>query len=93
LGIALTGISVAGKEPAMQPPAGKMQAAQPIQHPHNGRNTTNQFTNGGINLNAKHTISKKQDLSVDLDLLKYTIQNDQSFQQQTANSTGIQKVH
>lgn len=41
--------------------------------------SSNRFRNGGINLNAKHVISKTQELSVDVDALKYTINNNQSF--------------
>ncbi len=37
------------------------------------------FDNFGINLNGKHNLSKTEELSVDLDLLKYDIQNNQSF--------------
>lgn len=41
--------------------------------------TTNHFESGGINLNAKHNLSKTQDLSFDLDLLSYNIHNQQFF--------------
>lgn len=44
--------------------------------------TDYRFTNVGINLNGKHIISKTQDIAVDLDMLKYTIRNDQSFSNQ-----------
>lgn len=37
------------------------------------------FRNGGINLNGKHSFSKTQELSVDLDLLNYDITNGQAF--------------
>jgi iron complex outermembrane receptor protein len=35
-------------------------------------NTNNQLRNGSVNLNARHTISAKQDLSADFDYLHYT---------------------
>jgi iron complex outermembrane receptor protein len=35
-------------------------------------NTNNQLRNGSVNLNARHTISKTQDLSADFDYLHYT---------------------
>ncbi|RDC56689.1 TonB-dependent receptor [Pedobacter chinensis] len=35
--------------------------------------------NGAINLNLKHTINKNQELSADLDILKYIIDNNQTF--------------
>jgi hypothetical protein len=41
--------------------------------------TGNRFRNGGINLNAKHSLSKTQEISVDLDMLQYDILNKQSF--------------
>lgn len=41
--------------------------------------STNIFQNGGINFNAKHTISKTQDLSADIDILKYNLHNTQAF--------------
>jgi hypothetical protein len=42
-------------------------------------NSTNRFSNSGINLNGKHSISKKQEISFDLDLLNYHITNQQNF--------------
>lgn len=45
--------------------------------------TTNQsksrFRNGAINVNGRHVLSASQDLSIDLDLLHYNNQSDQSF--------------
>ena len=41
--------------------------------------TTNVFQNGGINFNGKHTISKTQEISADIDMLKYKIHNTQNF--------------
>jgi outer membrane receptor protein involved in Fe transport len=43
-----------------------------------GANST-RFRNGGINVNGRHSLSKTQELSVDLDLLQYDINNQQSF--------------
>jgi len=79
LGISLTGILVDRK--------GTGDASANWKNINGGTDSTirtfsgssNRFTNGGINLNGKHTITKTQDISVDLDLLKYSIQNDQSF--------------
>jgi len=42
--------------------------------------------NGGINVNLKHAISKKQGISIDLDALKYSIKNDQSFRNRLLGS-------
>lgn len=50
--------------------------------------TSYQFTNGGINLNGKHTISKTQELSVDLDYLKYSIHNNQEFSSRLQSGAG-----
>ncbi len=41
--------------------------------------STNIFQNGGINFNAKHNFSKTQDISADIDILKYNIHNTQAF--------------
>lgn len=50
--------------------------------------TNYKFINGGINLNGKHNISKTQDISVDLDMLKYTIDNTQLFSNYMQGSGG-----
>jgi iron complex outermembrane receptor protein len=42
-------------------------------------NTDYHFTNGGINLNARHTINKKQEISADIDWLYYDIKNELYF--------------
>lgn len=41
--------------------------------------TRGRFRNGGINLNAKHTLSRTQEITADLDYLSYDINNQQSF--------------
>jgi len=38
-----------------------------------------ELKNGAVNLNLKHVINKNQELSADLDILKYIIDNDQTF--------------
>ncbi len=79
LGISLTGIAVArkGTSDALASWINKSGATDSSIRTFSGTEYT--FTNGGINLNGKHNISKTQDISVDLDMLKYTIHNDQSF--------------
>jgi len=42
-------------------------------------NTQYEFTNGAINLNLKQSIGDQQDLSVDLDMLSYSLNNNQEF--------------
>lgn len=42
-------------------------------------NTDFELKNGAINLNLRQSLSKMQDLSIDLDALKYDINNDQVF--------------
>lgn len=37
------------------------------------------LTNGGINLNAKHRLNNKDEISIDLDALNYNIKNEQFF--------------
>jgi iron complex outermembrane receptor protein len=79
LGASLTGISVArdGTSDAM---ASWINSSGAVDSSIRTLSATNyKFINGGINLNGKHNISKTQDISVDLDLLKYTIDNNQSF--------------
>ena len=42
-------------------------------------NTQYEFRNGAINLNLKQSIGEKQDVSVDLDMLSYSMNNNQEF--------------
>ena len=42
-------------------------------------NSLYKFRNGAVNLNLKQSIGKQQDLSVDLDLLTYNMNNNQEF--------------
>ena len=79
LGVALTGISVARNGTSDARANWINNAGGTDSSIHTVSTTKNQFTNGGINLNGKHNISKTQDISVDLDLLKYTIDNNQLF--------------
>ncbi len=50
--------------------------------------SSNRFRNGGITLNAKHSISKQQDISVDVDVLKYDITNKQAFDSRLITGSG-----
>ncbi len=79
LGIALTGISVARNGTSDATASWKNASGSTDSSIRTLGTSSYQFTNGGVNFNVKHNISKTQDLSVDLDLLKYTIQNDQAF--------------
>ncbi|MES2331652.1 MAG: outer membrane beta-barrel protein [Bacteroidota bacterium] len=88
LGISLTGISVARNGTSDATASWKNANGATDSAIRTLGATTYQFTNGGINLNAKHNISKTQDLSVDLDMLKYNIQNDQSFSSKLQTATG-----
>jgi iron complex outermembrane receptor protein len=79
LGVSLTGVSI-GKDGTSEATAiWKNIAGVTDSSVRTFAATTNRFTNGGINLNAKHTISKTQDISIDFDLLKYNIHNTQAF--------------
>ncbi|MDE3251501.1 MAG: TonB-dependent receptor [Bacteroidota bacterium] len=42
-------------------------------------NSTNHFNNVGVNVNGRHSIGKQQEISFDVDLLKYSISNRQNF--------------
>jgi iron complex outermembrane receptor protein len=48
-----------------------------------GKNNTN-FKRGGVNINAKHKIGEGSDVSVDLDYVRFVINNDQNYQTQLA---------
>ena len=50
--------------------------------------SNNRFRNGGINLNGKHNFSKTQDLSFDIDMLHYDINNNQAFSNLLQTSGG-----
>jgi len=51
-------------------------------------NGTYKFNNGAINLNLKQTITDHQDLTVDLDVLKYTMANNQEFTNRLLTTNG-----
>jgi len=46
------------------------------------------FNNGGINLNLKQSIGEHQDLTVDFDALKYTMDNQQEFTNRLLTTNG-----
>jgi iron complex outermembrane receptor protein len=50
------------------------------------------FTNGAINLNARHIISSSQDISADIDWLHYSISTDQFFNNQLQTAGGYQDL-
>jgi iron complex outermembrane receptor protein len=51
-----------------------------------------QFTNGSINVNAKHTISDAQDIALNFDILHYNINNEQDFTNQLLAPGGYTQV-
>lgn len=51
-------------------------------------NTDYHFSNGGINLNGKHSINKKQQISADVDWLHYDIKNQLYFANSLSGSGG-----
>jgi iron complex outermembrane receptor protein len=88
LGIALTGIAVDRTGTSDATASWKNAAGVTDSSIRTLSATSYKFSNGGINLNAKHNISKTQDVSVDLDYLKYSIHNDQAFSNQLQASGG-----
>jgi outer membrane receptor protein involved in Fe transport len=54
--------------------------------------SSNSFRNGGINLNLKHVVSKAQDYSVDVDWLKYSLRNEQFFNNQLLSQGGYMEI-
>ena len=79
LGIALTGIAVDRKGNSDASANWKNAAGVTDSSIRTFGASSNRFRNGGINLNGKHNISKTQDISVDLDVLKYDLLNKQAF--------------
>ncbi|MES2003679.1 MAG: outer membrane beta-barrel protein [Bacteroidota bacterium] len=79
LGIALTGIAVDRKGNSDGSANWKNAAGVTDSTIRTFGASSNRFRNGGINLNAKHNLSKTQDLSVDLDMLSYDLNNNQAF--------------
>jgi hypothetical protein len=51
-------------------------------------NTDYHFSNGGVNLNGKHSINKKQQISADVDWLYYDIKNQLYFANSLAGAGG-----
>ncbi|MEO7531544.1 MAG: outer membrane beta-barrel protein, partial [Sediminibacterium sp.] len=88
LGMSLTGISVARNGTSDATASWKNTSGATDSSIRTLGATTNQFSNGAINLNAKRNISITQDLSIDIDLLKYNIQNDQSFSSKLQSAGG-----
>lgn len=88
LGIALTGITVDRDGTSDATASWKNAAGVTDSSIRTLSATSYNFLNGGINLNARHNISKTQDLSVDVDYLDYNIRNNQSFSSQLQSSGG-----
>lgn len=55
-------------------------------------NSKSRFTNGGLNINVKHSINKLQDISFDVDWLNYDISNEQYFSNQLLNTGGYNEA-
>jgi iron complex outermembrane receptor protein len=53
--------------------------------------STNRFKNGAVNVNARHAISVKQDLAVDIDYLYYNIPVEQTFKNELLAPGGYQE--
>ncbi len=53
--------------------------------------TENHLKSGGINFNGKHSLSKKQELSFDVDLISYDINNTQLFSNNLQQSGGYKE--
>ncbi len=53
--------------------------------------TENHLNSGGINFNGKHTLNKKQELSFDVDLISYDINNTQLFSNNLQQSGGYKE--
>ena len=52
----------------------------------------NHFSNGTINLNARHTINPSQDISVDIDWLGYDIKSEQHFNNELIATGGYKEA-
>ncbi len=57
-----------------------------------GNKSTSTFNNQSINLNARHNISATQDIGFDFDWLHYSIQTNQSFDNQLLASGGYHQL-
>jgi len=79
LGIALTGIAVSRKGTGDASASWKNASGATDSSIRTYSATAAKFRNGAVNLNAKHSFSKTQDISFDIDLLKYNIDNEQHF--------------
>ncbi len=88
IGLSVTGIMVSRK--------GSNNATATWKNPQGGIDSSigtsstsaNHFRNGAVNLNLKQVINQSQDLSVDVDWLKYTIRNEQFFNNRLLSAGG-----
>jgi hypothetical protein len=79
VGIELKGVSATRKgdgdaTATWKSPAGMVDSAVAT-----NSNTANTFRSWSVNLNARHSLSKQQDISFDVDWLNYKINNEQFF--------------
>jgi len=88
IGIELKGVSATRKgdgdaTATWKNPAGMVDSAVAT-----NSNTANTFRSWSVNLNARHSLSKQQDISFDVDWLNYNINNEQFFRNDLIASGG-----
>ena len=88
LGITLTGVSASRKGNGNATATWLNSTGQVDSAVSTISNSANDFTNGGVNLNLRHNLNKQQDLSVDIDWLKYDISNEQFFRNELVAAGG-----
>lgn len=54
--------------------------------------SNSRFSNGALNLNVRHTLSSTQDISADVDWLRYSIKNNQFFNNQLQTTNGYTEL-
>lgn len=92
LGIALTGIYSSRRGSGNNTAVWKDDTGATDSVIHTNNASRNKWKNGAINLNARHSFNSSQEISADIDLLKYDIFTHQAFQNQLLAQGGYEEA-
>lgn len=80
VGVALTGSTLGRSNPGSATALWKNAEGQTDSSIYTGSDNTTRWTNGGINFNLRQQLSSNQELTADVDYLKYDIKSKQQFE-------------
>ncbi|MBS1665256.1 MAG: TonB-dependent receptor family protein [Bacteroidetes bacterium] len=93
VGLALTGVSIRRKGNNTATASWEKQDGSVDSAILTKSTPDNKFKNGGVNLNARHTLSKNSELSADFDYLHYNMEGKQNFDNQLQAPGGYSEVY